>query len=1081
MAVGRALLHQGKNRPSTSGTGLFAAKVPAPQPGAVEAEVRASEERSAPSDEERKPGKSFETVAVPPILSGTAPAFASTTAVRAASVSVPAVERTPGQGARQAQNREQEDEEPSRREGEPRTAARVSALPDPPPDPPARRTWALAEVLHHLGQPPAPPPRLERPGRALRPIPPTPAGLAAEAARDPAEQQAESIGARIGGDLDATLSVAPGPLAEPVRRVAERHLGVDLAGTELRADGPAQELARALDALAVAEGSTVSFAAGRLSGSSLTGRNLLGHELTHVAQQRAHGVPAQQRAGVPANPAPKKIGPEDVRKAMDDGNEELAYKLMRQLDKADADTVLSTMQKLATKCFGNDSIAVATKILVERGGNLVKAVDWMLDEGTSFALLKPVIQASADESQKAALRDPKYMKQFVKAFGNTEMADLVELMRETSANANADTWLEWQLYWMLEEGTSAARILRAVDRAKSDNEKAKVRTPEWSKRFVKELGNDDIKRLVLKLGGGLRYQLSLMGFEGTNFKSIVEVISATPEGPERTKVYGADALGIYIRDLLVRECNASEMEQVVALLGGTLRQQLEWMADKGSNTTLIRKRVEDPKVTDKVSAYDSPRAVALLHAFRDDWLAYFIFKIGGTPDQQMKAYGARPPIERINWATPTADWVAAIMKYRTRPLDMLTLARKNAAAWGPLIRPQLSALFAKDPTARVFDQDRVNVVWAAYDTGATFNAAAIKLIYHALYGKDWLAAGSTKQLGSDTYSFVMPDDDAARRLMNLVRNINRNQVGEADIGFSINYTDSSGAVKSTGSVYFSSGVIVIKVVAGGAAPTGRIPTTAEGTARAVSPALTFFENHVRHEIGHAVGARKWKGMDQSGNDFAMDYGKWATSSAADFRDWLWTTVPAKPAGGWPRIVLSPGTAPVVVTDVQVRDYLVKILSTNAQDTTNPIGANPATIRDKTAVLAASIWGAVPLVQYMNAVAHADPAPPPGAAPAKPADIRDGAYMFPGWVPTTGPIRIYSTRYKDGFASYSLAAYVALRGLTGWYSLSSPAEMFAEMYTHRYARLGPLPSANGKNPDAFFDALEKTDDPQFGKP
>src|SRR5262249_12334751 len=289
---------------------------------------------------------------------------------------------------------------------------------------------------------------------------------------DPAEQQAELIGARIAADLDATVSVTPGRLAEPVRRVAERHLGVDLVGTALCADWTAHERAHALNAAAVAEGSTVSFAAGRMSASSLEGRRLLGHELTHVAQQRAHGVPAQQRAGLPADPAPKKVGPEDVRKAMADGNEELAYKLMRQLDKADADTVLSTMQKLATKCFGNESIAVATKILVERGGNLVKAVDWMLDEGRGFALLKPVIQASHDEGQKAALRAPVYMKQFVKALGKTEIADLVELMRETSGNANADTWLEWQLFWMFEEGTSAARILRAVDRAKSDNEKA---------------------------------------------------------------------------------------------------------------------------------------------------------------------------------------------------------------------------------------------------------------------------------------------------------------------------------------------------------------------------------------------------------------------------------------------------------------------------------------------------------------------------------------------------------------------------------------------------------------------------------
>jgi lysozyme family protein len=107
-----------------------------------------------------------------------------------------------------------------------------------------------------------------------------------------AERQADDIGVRIAGDLEG-LDVSAGPLPEGVRSLAESHLGVDLSGTTLESDSAASADASSRDALASADGNTIRFASGQFGGSE-RGRSLLGHELTHVAQQKASGHEAVQ-------------------------------------------------------------------------------------------------------------------------------------------------------------------------------------------------------------------------------------------------------------------------------------------------------------------------------------------------------------------------------------------------------------------------------------------------------------------------------------------------------------------------------------------------------------------------------------------------------------------------------------------------------------------------------------------------------------------------------------------------------------------------------------------------------------------
>jgi hypothetical protein len=133
-------------------------------------------------------------------------------------------------------------------------------------------------------------------------MPPTEAAQARRntVSADPAEAQADAIGEQIGRDLGSAGGVSSGPLPRGVGSVAEKHLGIDLSGTELRADAAANRHAESMGALAVTEGSRVSFAKDRLSVATTEGRSLLGHELTHVAQQRAYRAAAEQRQADPS-------------------------------------------------------------------------------------------------------------------------------------------------------------------------------------------------------------------------------------------------------------------------------------------------------------------------------------------------------------------------------------------------------------------------------------------------------------------------------------------------------------------------------------------------------------------------------------------------------------------------------------------------------------------------------------------------------------------------------------------------------------------------------------------------------------
>jgi Domain of unknown function (DUF4157) len=148
---------------------------------------------------------------------------------------------------------------------------------------------------------------------------------ATETSPDPYEQEAERIAAqlsatparstavgapprigRLSGQSTEALSAAPArvgqalgdagtPLEGGLRRDMEQRFAFDFSGVRVHADTMAAEAANTINARAFTAGHHVMFGSGQFAPSTVRGRHLLAHELTHVVQQSGH-QPTVQRA-----------------------------------------------------------------------------------------------------------------------------------------------------------------------------------------------------------------------------------------------------------------------------------------------------------------------------------------------------------------------------------------------------------------------------------------------------------------------------------------------------------------------------------------------------------------------------------------------------------------------------------------------------------------------------------------------------------------------------------------------------------------------------------------------------------------
>jgi hypothetical protein len=104
----------------------------------------------------------------------------------------------------------------------------------------------------------------------------------------PATAAAPAVQRQEEGSLGERISAAAGggrPLEQGVQRRLEAGLGADLSGVRVHADGEADHLSRAVQAVAFTTGSHMFFRAGTYNPSTPQGLHLVAHEAAHTVQQ----------------------------------------------------------------------------------------------------------------------------------------------------------------------------------------------------------------------------------------------------------------------------------------------------------------------------------------------------------------------------------------------------------------------------------------------------------------------------------------------------------------------------------------------------------------------------------------------------------------------------------------------------------------------------------------------------------------------------------------------------------------------------------------------------------------------------
>jgi hypothetical protein len=125
---------------------------------------------------------------------------------------------------------------------------------------------------------------------------PGPTGECEECRQKRLQRQIRSLALDLQGGLRPPPIVGevlqtPGqPLDAATRRFMEPRFGHDFGGVRVHADGRAAESARAVNARAYTVGRDIVFEAGHYAPQTPAGRQLLAHELTHVAQQSGGGT-----------------------------------------------------------------------------------------------------------------------------------------------------------------------------------------------------------------------------------------------------------------------------------------------------------------------------------------------------------------------------------------------------------------------------------------------------------------------------------------------------------------------------------------------------------------------------------------------------------------------------------------------------------------------------------------------------------------------------------------------------------------------------------------------------------------------
>lgn len=109
-------------------------------------------------------------------------------------------------------------------------------------------------------------------------------------------------GARLDETIARAIQAKRGggqKLDEGTRERMESAMDQDFSGVRVHTDGQADRLSRSVRAEAFTTGSDIFFRSGKYEPESAEGRKLLGHELTHVVQQRNASPPSGMKVSSP--------------------------------------------------------------------------------------------------------------------------------------------------------------------------------------------------------------------------------------------------------------------------------------------------------------------------------------------------------------------------------------------------------------------------------------------------------------------------------------------------------------------------------------------------------------------------------------------------------------------------------------------------------------------------------------------------------------------------------------------------------------------------------------------------------------
>lgn len=444
------------------------------------------------------------------------------------------------------------------------------------------------------------------------------------------------------------------PLPSSERAFFEPRFSRDFSAVRIHTDERAAQSAGAIAAQAYTAGRNIVFAAGQYTPGTPAGRRLMAHELAHVVQP-THSANVSRQAAPPLS-----ANLTLLCARLRDGDEDGAIEVMGRLSIDEARQVLGSREfkELAISAFNDDEMYRAMRAI---NGELYRRLEWMFDEGTNWTRVRDVVTRTA--AGRDTVRADDWMKrQFVDICDDAEMAAAVALL--------GGTLLE-QLTWMLAEGSNWSLLRGRITATTNPAQKLELYSHNNIRDFFVDVCNDaQMAEAVGLLGGTLLQQLTWMVAEGSSWRLVRARIVATTDPLQMIALYSQRAMLNFFVDV----CDDAEMAEAVGLLGGTLLQQLTWMMAEGSSWRLVRARIvatADP--LQKVDLY-AHRAMRnfFVDVCNDAEMAEAVGLLGGTLLQQLRwmaAEGSNWSLVRAR-LTAVADPVQNVGLYAQA--DMLT-------------------------------------------------------------------------------------------------------------------------------------------------------------------------------------------------------------------------------------------------------------------------------------------------------------------------------------------------------------------------------------------------------------------------